>query len=107
MIESSGQTDLGLKNMIGIGTASIMLSIGLMPNHIAKIPAADKMYSYECTWENPCTYLLKNESMPKVLSPFDMDSVVEIPIIKTIEVSYNQPVKLKFKCVEDEKGFIS
>jgi len=107
MIESSAQADSGLKAMIGIGTASIMLSVGLLPNYIPKIPATDKMYLYEYTWENPCTYLLKNESMPQVLSLFDTDSLVEIPIVKTIEVSYNQPVRLKFKCVEDEKGFIS
>lgn len=76
MVESSSPTNSTLKTMLGIGTASI-LSFGLMPNYTPKLPTYDKIYSYECTSENPCDYFLKNEVMPKVLIKLNAGPDVE------------------------------
>ena len=36
-----------------------------------------------------------------------VEPVVELKKIQTVKVSFNKPVRLKFKSVEDELGFIS
>ena len=80
MVESSSSTGSVIKTMIGIGTASMIMSLSIQPTYTPKLPTNDKKYIYECTTalKNPCEYLLKNEIMLKVLNQLDTGPAIEI-----------------------------
>ena len=81
MVESSSSTNSAIKAMIGIGTASMILSLSMQPNYEPKTLTKENMYSYECTSENPCDYFLKNEVMPKAIEKFDLELEPEVKIV--------------------------
>lgn len=109
-LASQNQTYSTLKTFVGlglIGTASILSSpyVATAPNHETALNSYS--YAHECTAEYPCTYQLRNELMPNMVIDNVVEPVVELQKAKSVKVSFNKPVKLKFKSVENELGFIS
>ncbi len=106
MEELSPQSNSFLKTACFVGTASI-LSLSILPNSEAQIPLNNYNCNYEQVLEAYDCYKLKHEIMPQMLKQLEAEPVIEIPITRAIEVTYNKPNRLEFTSVEDEEGFIS
>lgn len=109
-LTSQNQTYSTLKTFVGlglIGTASILSSpyAANGPNNEAALHSYS--YAHKCTAEYPCTYQLRNELMPNMAVDNAVEPVVELQKTQSVKVSFNKPVRLKFKSVENELGFIS
>jgi len=105
MVESSSPTNSVCKMAIGIGAASL-ISLNLMPDPMPEVYYDSYAYSYECTSKNQCFYQLKHETMQYLLNQNEMEPIIDVPVVKTMKVRFNNPKRLEFYSIEDEKGFL-
>ena len=81
-------------------------------NNADLTPSQEIYYNYQVNQEQynktqeSGKYLLKHEVMYNYQEITEIETILEIPTVKSIQVKFNKPTQLEFTCVENSKGFI-